>query len=351
MIGARAALRGGGWALLVAAGIGCQETQECIELKKLVAERKIVLEDAAKRASVHAAGKRRAEQLEKEAKAILERLGVDQSPAALTELLRGRTAGWSGVTLTMEKVPDPDLPPEKEGAELPGWKIRYRAPTLAAGLEKARALSASPPLFRLRTIVHEGGPRYRVELVRGFVEQVPLDKLTATPLRSRTQTASVAPAFGFCGAGELRAEIARLDGQIDELKPKALETSVLLPTAATWMGVRERSRQLEATESEVRALMSAAAEAVQSAGLRLKAIGAAQKVVIAEFYGGAAARRRFERALPPELLAQAKVLPSTRNNVARVSLPTRGAFGRGHRGGPHDGHGHGHGAKGPGTRH
>lgn len=147
---------------------------------------------------------------------------------------------------------------------------------------------ASPPLVKFGTLLRDkkGDDTWRLETI---LDQAPLTRARVTAPPS-PDLSTIPNTFGFCGAGKLRDEIADANTEIDRLRERAERTTVLLPTAASWEGLRARSELVRDMEMESRRISRIFRRSCpRHCGSSLRALGTEEEMVFLE--GSSAARR------------------------------------------------------------
>lgn len=317
--GAALALIGG-----LLSGTACSDTEECKELRKALNASERALRAAQGRAKLADRTRQNLERLRGEVEQKLERHGLDLDDDALFAKLKTRAESMKGVSIergSRPVAPDPQrltAQPETETV----FRFSFKARDLASAWETALALSRDPPLTRILTLL---GPKrrrspWRLELGTSDIPQVPLTNLEPRPLPARKSASEIPEEFGFCGASALRAQIEKIDAEIDGFAEKAGETTVNLPLYASWRGLSRRTDLALDTETESRRLAEALVQATLSAELPFIGLALEKEAVLLEMKGGSWEKSRAQSKLSPDLLPQLRELGGGREGVARVAL-------------------------------
>jgi hypothetical protein len=321
-------------ACLLAAALvaGCGETKECQDLREISNKRSDVLASAKSQASVLDRMEKRAAEMETAAKRAKADLGLDKTEEEIQSMLEARTRQFPGATIergTRAEAIDESNP--GAGTEsITQWIVHIKegdTQKLFRGIDQIVAL---PPLTKLVAVIREakGKPLWRVELSRATVDEVPIAP-KPVKLPPAIDLSNVPTALGSCGAKKLRADIAKVDAEIESLRPRAERTTVLLPTAASWEGVRSRTYLLRDVELENREHIRALEGAAVDAKLGLKAIGVEGGIAMIEIYGGKSERSALEKGLLKRGLAESVQFPENPPpGVVRAGLPNKALEGR-----------------------
>lgn len=229
----------------------------------------------------------------------LARYGLNQKPEALEAVLRDRAKKTPGASL--EKAEGSNRGLAETGMAI--WELRYPAKNLAAAFKLAQDFSSVPPLFRFSSLVPslKKPGLWKLQLTQAEVERTTIDpkvqpiaKLPA-PFRPSQGWFGHEPEAGLEQIRELDAELAKLKPVVDEL-------SVLLPTEASWLGIKNRSDRLLREEFESRRILELLVQAASAKKLSVNAVAASEEVVLLDFPEDSPALAEFEKALPPDLL-------------------------------------------------
>lgn len=315
--------------------VGCTETEECRKLTTLKGQYEEALVRMKARAGLRERALERAEFAEKKAKETLERLGLDKSETELDAILRERAEALGArIERGTRDVPVGDAGvTEKQTI----WSFELSAKDTASAVDQSRRLAGSPPLFRYIALLSKDD-QWRFQLGRADVEQLDIEKIEPTPPPKRPQASDIPSEMGFCGASALRAEISALDAEIEALQKVASETTVAMPRAASWEGIRRRTVQIQAEEGEAREILDELLTAAVRARVPVKASGVEGAVVILELLGGPKQKVAFQEALPPKRLEALKPAPTSRPGVIRYMTLIPAADFRRKAHGPHGGH-------------
>lgn len=304
--------------------LACGKTEECKSLEKMKAGYETALSRQKARAALTGQTEKRLERNKARAEETKKELGLDLPETKLKETLEARVGKIAGAKLerTTRKVADAGAPGMDSGAHETLWKIEFPAKNEKEAFERAKALYASPPLFKVVTLLDKKNGTFLLELLRAAVIEVPMN-VAPTPLPDPPDPAKIPEEFGFCGAGGLREDIGKMREELLAGKKQAEELSVLLPKVATYEGLQHRAEMLGKVEMENRRVIEAFMDAVMKANLKFKGVGSEREVVVVEFYGAREARSRLERHLPEDLLRGMKELDSAQKNVTRLSVVNR----------------------------
>ena len=307
----------------------CKETEECRKLTVLHGHYKSAVITFKGRAKMRKHMERSLQELEEKTKQTLVKAGLNLSEKELKAELDKRVAKVKGASIertTKQLAPAmPGAPPGQGGGAVyeTVWRIQFKEKKFNKALEQIEMLMATPPLFKISTIIQEPkSGRWVLELARAAIDEVPMN-LPPTPFERPPKASVVKEEFGFCGAKELRAKIAELDKEIDALEEDSTALSTLLPKRATIEGRRRRTDYLVELETEGRRIIQEMLSAVRTSGLKLKAVGVEQEVVLLEVYAGPKDKGKLEKHLAQDILRSVKYLDSPDDNVLKVTVPNR----------------------------
>jgi hypothetical protein len=310
--------------LIALACLGCGETEECAKLRALLAEHERVRASMKARVALEDQTQKRLDRVEAKAKETMSSLGLDLPESKLAEELDARVRMIPGATIerTTRMVAD-SMGSAQEGASETLWRIHYSAKSTDEALALAERLWVAPPVFRVATVIDEGKGKWLIELFRASVIEVPMN-VAPTPIPMPAGLLEAIPSeLGFCGAGDLRAQITGIQTELAALKEKAEALSVLLPKVATYEGLERRAALLGEEQAENRRLLGAYAGAVKASKVRFKAMGVERAVVVYELYGRDADRAKLEKHLPKDVVEGIKPLESATKGVLRLSVTNR----------------------------
>lgn len=310
--------------------MGCGETSECRQLTSLAKQYETASQETLRMAEVHDRLEKRAKARESEAVEFMAKLGLEDSETAIASKLEARAKAIGGEIERHGQVPTgTGVGTLRKKSTY--WQVNYDASSLAEGFATAWKLAESPPLVVVDRIVRSrDGKKWRVDLARALVDRVPIEP-KPRPLPSLIDPADIDAEMGFCGARELRSRIAKLKAQIEEARPKAEAMTVLMPTEASWVGLKMRSEKVEEVELESRRLMKLFIDGVVKTNAPFTAIAAEDPEVILEVAGGPKDRKRLEEALAAES-SNLKDAMSPEQDKFRMSLKnTKMMQGRGQR--------------------
>jgi hypothetical protein len=309
--------------LLVAAGsIACGETDECKQLRELQAQWANAGSSVKARIALKAQTEARLQRTEKTAKDAMAKIGLDLPETKLKEELDARLAKIPGATIERTTRPIPDIGGEGGAVHETLWRIEFDAKSDDQAFEYMRAMTQEPPLFLVATMLHSDRGKWVLELLRASVPEVPMN-IQPTPLPKPKSASTIPEEFGFCGAGAIRKELMEKEAEFDKGKADAEQLSVMLPKVATYEGLERRVTLLGEEERESRRLIDAFISAVKKAGVRYRAAGVENRVVIYEFHGGPKEKAKLEKALPEDVLKTMKELESSSKGVVRLSVVNR----------------------------
>ncbi len=334
--------------LLLVGALGC-ESEECRRLTGMVGQYQEALQLAQRRAGNAERFQQQSKDAQAKAEATLHRLGLDLPEDALVKELESRVAKIPGAT-SQRRVES--FGPSEEAASNAKtiFTISFEEKDPSKLWAKVALLSEPLPMFRLEMIRTGASPgSWEVDIVRAIVERLPINP-KPTPLPEVPDPEKVPSELKYCGAGKLRAELAGLKAQIDALEEAAENTTVLLPTIASWKGLEQRATVLERVELQSRMLQKTLFEVAVATKSKLKAVGYQEPRAVLEVHGGKKERAALEKALAPHraVLAlpegpqNAEVVRFTLDNTAVPEFRREPAPGTpGSKPDPHEGHGHG----------
>lgn len=297
--------------------LGCEQTQECEQLEKLVGEYEKATATMRARAGLHAQAQERLGVVKGEAEALLEKLGLDKTEEEMTAVLVDRAEALGArVEKGSREIPigvgTGDGATERQTI----WNFVLDAKDTADAIEQSRKLAGAPPLFRYVALLG-GEDGWRFRLGKTAVEKVDLSKIGAAPAPELRSPDSIDSELGFCGASGLRSKIEALSEEMKALEEKAAETTVAMPKAASWEGLRRRVLQTQAEEGEARAFLDELLTAAVRANVPVKAAGVESAVVILELRGGPKERKRFLSKLSPKMLEALRPADTERPGLIR----------------------------------
>lgn len=312
------------WAVLPLLYACDQQTEECQKLTVLHGHYQSAVATFKGRAQLRPKLEKSIEELKVKTEKELGALWLNKPETALKTELDKRVAAVKGAT--MERTT------KQVGSGVPGaagvahetmWRIKFREKNFEKAVKKLEGLSVSPPLFKLSTILQDRKTGdWILELVRASIDDVPMN---LPPQKfPRPPKATVVPEeFGFCGAKELRAKIAKLDAELDKLEENSTALSTMLPMRATIEGRRRRGAYTAQLEQEGRNIISSLIETVRKSKFKMKALGVEQEVVILELLATKKDKGRLEKFIDPELLPSVKYIDSPTKGVLKVTIPNR----------------------------
>jgi hypothetical protein len=317
----RAALFAIGSVLLFA----CGETEECKQLKEIEKQNKDILVNARSRARSLERVEKHAQEIEASAKKLLAELGLDQPESKLQTALEERAHKIPGATI--EKGA---RPPEEEGLGKgpPGtsetyWSVHFKEKDATRALKAFDELSEGPPLFRLGSIRHDPKDMWSVEIVRAVAEQIPIHPKAAELPRPK-DLSTIPSELGACGAGKLRAEIAKQSAEIESFRAQAEQMSVAIQSGTSYDGLRARTELLRDSEAENRRLARILEDAVVKEHLSIRSLGVNGVLVALEVQGGKKELVKIEKVLVAQKVADIMKLPQSQPmNAVRVMLPNQ----------------------------
>ncbi|MCK6547789.1 hypothetical protein L6R52_18195 [Myxococcota bacterium] len=279
-----------GLALLTA----CDDNDECRELRSTLKARKDILNSARAQSNALEIAQKRAAAAEGNATKLLKALWLSEPETRIQDTLEKRARVVSDAIFVRGA--------QAVGGERPGdptssetmWTIRFREADLQRAFRYLDEVTATPPLVRFATMVRESrdSADWRIELLRAAAEQVPINPQPVL-LPPPADLSAVKRQIGFCGAGKLRDEIEEADAELKRLKERAEKTTVLLPTAASYDGLRARAELLRDIELENRRHLRLFREAVVASGVPLKGLGVEGTMAVVELFGGTKERAAF----------------------------------------------------------
>ncbi|MBK8010481.1 MAG: hypothetical protein IPK13_03980 [Deltaproteobacteria bacterium] len=303
----------------------CKDTEECVALREIALQHHRALLTARARARVH---DRLIGEVDNAKSAALDEkrsLGLDLEEAKLGTILTARVAAMKTATATITRaVAAIDVPGETGKTEnVTEWRLSFDAKTQAQAIKSAAQLMEPPPLFRFSTLLHDKERnRWTLELLRLTVDEVHVQP-TPQALPTGDDPSTVPSQFGFCGASELRAEIAKAREETASLETKALKSTVLLPMIATWVGLMRRAEFADAVERESRKHFDVLAAAAMAADVPIKALGNEDGLAVLEVWGDKEARRRVAAKIPSEFSEALRQPDVSTPGVVRFTLSNR----------------------------
>jgi hypothetical protein len=304
----------------------CEETDECKKLKKVKQAAEKALVAAKGRAKLADRTGQTLERIKTATEKKLDEHGLDLPEEELQEELEARVADIEGAEL--ERTVRPVAPDPHAQSPVPETETMFRVTFPARGLEaawaKARTLFATPPLTRVLGFFppKEPGEGWRLELGRVDIQRLPMD-IEPRPLPRRPSAEDVESELGFCGASELREEIAELEAKIAKYQDKAGQTTMNLPLSASWTGLARRADLAIETEKEGRRIADALVEAVLEARQRLVGLGLEKEAVLLEIRGGQKNLSKVQAQLSEGLLESMQDIEGERDGVARMAVGNR----------------------------
>lgn len=315
-------MRGWLW-VLVAGALGCQDTDECIQLRKIQKKAERTLRQAQGQASIADRTSEKLERLRSDAQSKLARLGLEMKAEEVEAALEKRAQAMPKGKVERDKRAKALDPRERTSSpELETvFRVEYAALDLQTAWRRAEAIIQTPPLTRFLGLYAPKRRRlpWQLELGPAEVERIEM-KIDPRPLPTRRNPDDVPEEFGFCGASELRTNIARVEEEIAAIEAKAKSTTVNLPLVASWMGLSRRVDRIVAIETESRRLADLLVNAAVEKEQRLIAVGVEADSVLLEIEGGRRQLGAIQRTLPEDLLQALRELPGQREGVARLAI-------------------------------
>lgn len=270
--------------LLTAALLGCGDNEECKKLTVLSDSYDKVAASVTARGMTLSKLEARAKDAENQAEKFIETAGLEMKVPEVTAELSKRLQGVAGATVTAGMA---SLGVTEDGApiETQEWIVKLKEPQLDKAWKIIEAVSTVPPVLDLTTIIKERGkPDWRLSMQALRMDRVPV-KPKPYPTPKLEDPATIPSQFGFCGASELRAHIADQQAVIEKGKAAAERVTVLLPTIATFSGLKRRAQAVVNQQRFARGVMAEAYQAVMKAKLDFKAVGHEPPAVVVEIWG------------------------------------------------------------------
>ncbi|MFO0727645.1 MAG: hypothetical protein U1E65_27955 [Myxococcota bacterium] len=302
----------------------CGETEECKKLRELADQHDRVVATVKARADAVGKLETRAKDTETQAELFVESTGLEMKVPAVTAELEKRAKGVAEATVTTGVA---SLGVTEEGGpiETQEWTLKFKEPSIDKAWSRVEALAAVPPVLDLSTVIKEKGrPDWRISLQALRLERVPVHP-KPYPTPKLDDGSQIPSQFGFCGASDYRAHIAEARANLAKLETAAERTTVLLPTVATFTGLRRRAQAIVGQQKFARQVMTEAFEAVVKAKLDLKAVGHEAPSVVVEVWGEPkAVQKKLETAL---IKFAERMRPSEQRapGVTRVFINVEGA--------------------------
>lgn len=332
--------------------VGCQDTEECVELRRLVKSRQRALRAAKGRAALADRTASNLDRIKGEVEKKLTENGLDVPEGELVKTLEARAKETRGIGF--ERTVRPGLPeaaaPGKAVPTETVIRFEFRARSLAQAWSTVERLSAAPPLTRVLTFLAPKRRRgtYRLELGRIDIQRFPMDTIQPRKLQTGRKLEDVPSNFGFCGASSLRAEVSELDSQISDLQEKAGQTTVNLPLFASWTGLSRRADLAMDIEKEGRRIARGMMQGLIESKRAFIGMAIEKEAVVLEIRGKEEDLAKLQAELPKDLLSSVRSLESVREGVQRMAVGNSVASaGRRPGAGGHESGGHGPGGHGP----
>lgn len=297
----------GWWLLVPVLAWGCDNAEECGALERIRDQLKTLSSRVKARVAL---GERVQSSVERQKTAALEarsKLQLDLPEERITELLKERLDGVSGVSMERDTMPARHAALGTETI----WRYDLEARPTERLFELLDRLIASPPLTHFRSLQRtEDGYQMvlkRVE-VGEFTGQMP------TPPRPELPDPEAVPStwFGTCGASALRQEIAQLKETYVEHLEEAEAAAAAVARGATYQGLYRRVVQTAEQELRARRTVSALLTAAEAAKLPWIGLGSEEGTVVLDVQDKPGVKSRLEKQLDMGLL--------TRMQVAKVQL-------------------------------
>lgn len=301
---------------------GCADTDECKRLRAVLEARTQILQSARAQAGALPVIEKRAASAEAASHKVMSSLWLNEPESKVHETLEKRTKAIPGASMSRGTTQTTIGPPEDEVAVSETlWTIRFRDAAFEQAFLNLELLMSNPPLVKFHSLIREKkGDGWRVELIRAAVDQVPINP-QPIQIPPPQDLSGVSRQLGFCGAGKLRDDIEAVDGELRSIKERAEKTTVLLPAAASWDGLRGRAELVRDTELENRRHLKVFRDAVVQGELVLKAVGVEGELVFLEIYGGKKELARLELEVGRLGMGGAmKVAEKAPDGVIRVML-------------------------------
>ena len=315
-------------ASLVAIALGgCFDTDECTQLRQLRDEARRALRVVQGRSQIAGRTAESLARLKSEVQEKLDAAGLELSGDELEAQLEERASAVRGAKLertTRPAAPAPGSAPDPEAATETVFRFQFPASDLSEAWSKAQTLIAEPPLTRLLSLLAPKGrgQPWVLDVGQVDVQRVPM-KVEPKDIPPRPSPDEVPSSFGFCGAGELRREIAEIEAEIDGFRDAAKQTTVNLPLIASWKGLSRRVDLSVQTEAESRRIAADLVQAVLASRQRFIGLAAEKEAVLLEVKGGKAELAKLQAEVPKVRLEALQELPPAREGVARMAVGNR----------------------------
>lgn len=310
--------------LVAAVSVACEDTDECVELRRVLKTSERALAAAKGRAALAERTGRNLERIKADVTRKLENKGLDLEEGALVETMEARAESESKVTFERTVRPMAPDPTDVSQAQKSETVLRFNFPArdLEAAWAIAERLAAEPPMTRMFTLIAPKRRRqpWRLELGRVDIQRLPMSAIEPRALPPRRSAADVPEEFGFCGAGELRSRLGQIDAEIEGLAEKAGQTTVNLPLFASWKGLSRRADLAIDIETRSRELAKALVDATLASKQVFLGLALEKEAVLLEVKGGAKEKARVQEKLSESLLESIRDLDGGREGVARFAL-------------------------------
>ena len=299
---------------------GCEKTNECEALEKMLTDNQKLLSRAQSKAAVHDRIAVSAAKTEKDVGTFLDGLGLNWAESKLNKTLDSRMSKYPGTRVirkTRSKV-------ESSAQNLllkakTFWSIEYTETDIGKGVSRAYAFAGDKPLFMMEHLAFD--PKtgaWLLELGRAVIDEVP-NKANPVPLDALGDPSTVASDFGFCGAGGTRTKLKELQEEYESLRKKAEAITVLLPQQATWKGLKRRGEILHTAEIETRRIIHRIFKAIADLKFKFRGVAFEEPFEMVEIKGGEKQAKRLIRHMGVRA-AKSQIMKSEKGRI-RVLVP------------------------------
>ncbi len=306
--------------LLLAASLlaflwGCEKTDECKQLEELMLKHKNLQSQAETYAKQATTMAKRVEKAEEEANVYKKDTGLDRTETGLHKEISSRIEALKGakVERSVEEVSKGEAV-IKETI----WRISFKAPSFTKAFVQSQRVAAVPPLLSYRRLSDKGGGNFELELVKPILLEADLTRIATVPLEKLSTGDDIPSQLGFCGASDLRKQIAAAHKRIEEVREDAESVSRLLPLGSSWRGALGRARRVVKTEEANRDILGRYMDMAAKAKLTPSEIGSLGEEVVMAVPAGKKTRGKLDRAADPEFLPAMKYFNDVKAKKLRV---------------------------------
>ena len=287
--------------VLLLLGYGCRDTDECVELRRILKGSERTLRLARERASQAERTAKNLAELRMRVEAQLAEEGLDADRSSIIQTLKKRARRIRGARFRQVKrvvITDPQRPTTgRKEEEI--FQLSFSASNSLHAWHVSGQLARKPPLTRILELRAPKKRRGRWELELGLIElqRFPQIEVPALELPRRRAVDDVPQQFGICGGKALRERIHAVENELVYYRDKAKETSINLPRYASWKGFSRQIERVVQIEKEARRLAHILVKAASEGKHKLLSLSIHPEIVRVDIQGSSRDRRKLQSRL------------------------------------------------------